>query len=154
MAVMNKLDEIEEILSDCKQLATRYKELTGKSLGIAGEIAEFNATKLLGLELVEVRESGYDATGKDGRKIQIRGRCLPDKPNPDQKVGLIRLDHQWDAVLLVLMSQKFEVTEIWEATHNDVEKEIQKPGSKTRHSKGALSVSGFKKIGKKIWPSS
>ena len=47
--------EIEEILTTAKDLAARYRKLTGKPLGITGEVAEFNAAKLLGLELAEAQ---------------------------------------------------------------------------------------------------
>ncbi len=68
---MNK--EIEEILVTAKELASRYKKLTGKPLGITGEIAEFNAAKLLNLELTDIAhpipftavnftDRGYNAT--------------------------------------------------------------------------------------------
>ncbi len=91
-------DEIKEILEQAKELATRYKKLTGKPLGITGEIAEFNAASLLDLKLAEARTAGYDAYDKNGRKIQIKGRCLPDKPTSGQRLGSIRLDHEWDII--------------------------------------------------------
>lgn len=75
------MDEIAEILSDAKSLAKRYKKLTGKPLGITSEIAEFSAADILGLELAEARQEGYDAIRKDKGKeirVQIKGRCIPN----------------------------------------------------------------------------
>ena len=149
-SIMKK--EIDEILASAKNLATRYKKLTGKPLGITGEIAEFSAAKLLNLELAEARTAGYDAIGSDKRKIQIKGRCLPDTPKPGQRLGSIRLEHEWDTVLLVLMNQYFEVTEMWEAERPKVVSAILEPGSKARNQRGALSVSKFKQIATQIWP--
>ena len=149
---MNK--EVEEILIAAKDLAARYRRLTGKPLGITGEIAEFNAANLLGLELTEARQAGYDAVGHDKRKIQIKGRCLSSNPKPGQRLGSIRLDHEWDTVLLVLMNEQFEVTEMWESNRPDIEKALSLPGSKARNERGALSVNKFKQIGKLVWPSS
>lgn len=143
--------EIEEILSEVKILATKYKKLTGKPLGVTGELAEYNAAKLLGLKLEKARTAGYDATDAD-KKIQIKGRCFAEKPKPGQRLGSIRLDHEWDSVLLVLMNEDFDVLEMWEATRPEVEKAIATPGSKARNERGALAVSNFKKIGQKIWP--
>ncbi len=144
-------EEIEEILEQAKQLAARYKKLTGKPLGITGEIAEFNAASLLNLELAEARTAGYDAIGSDDRKIQIKGRCLPENAKPGQRVGSIRLDHEWDTVLLVLMDESFNVQEMWEAQRPAIEEALLAPGSKARNERGALAVSKFKQIGRKVW---
>ena len=51
----------KEILKDVKSLAIEYYELTGKPLGVTGEIAEFEVADILGLELAEVRSPGWDA---------------------------------------------------------------------------------------------
>ncbi|MGM0914504.1 MAG: DUF6998 domain-containing protein [Pseudomonadota bacterium] len=147
---MNK--ELQEVLSAAKDAAVRFKKLTGKPLGITGEIAEFSAAKLLDLELAEARQAGYDATDSSGRKIQIKGRCLRDEPDPGQRLGSIRLDHEWDSVLLVLLDQSFEVIEMWEAHRPEVQEAILAPGSKARNERGALAVGKFKQIGTKVWP--
>lgn len=147
---MNK--ELQEILAAAKDVAVRFKNLTGRPLGITGEIAEFSAAKLLGLKLAEARQAGYDAIDSSGRKIQIKGRCLPEKPGPGQRLGSIRLDHEWDSVLLVLLDQSFEVIEMWEADRPAVQEAILAPGSKARNERGALAVSKFKQIGTKVWP--
>jgi hypothetical protein len=144
--------ELQEILAAAKDVAVRFKNLTGKPLGITGEIAEFSAAKLLGLKLAEARQAGYDAIDSSGRKIQIKGRCLPEKPGPGQRLGSIRLDHEWDSVLLVLLDQSFEVIEMWEADRPAVQEAILAPGSKARNERGALAVSKFKQIGTKVWP--
>lgn len=145
------MKEIQEILEQAKQLAARYKRLTGKPLGITGEIAEFNAASLLNLELAEARTAGYDAYDKDGKKVQIKGRCLPDNAKPGQRVGSIRLDHEWDTVLLVLMNETFNVQEMWEAQRPAIEEALLAPGSKARNERGSLGVSKFKQIGLKVW---
>ena len=147
---MNK--ELQEVLAAAKDVAVRFKNLTGKPLGITGEIAEFSAAKLLDLELAEARQAGYDAVDSSGRRIQIKGRCLPDKPGPGQRIGSIRLDHEWDSVLLVLLDQTFEVIEMWEAGRSAVQEAILAPGSKARNERGALAIGKFKQIGTKVWP--
>ncbi len=145
------MKEIQEILEQAKQLAARYKKLTGKPLGITGEIAEFSAASLLGLELAEARTAGYDAYDKDGKKVQIKGRCLPENAKSGQRLGSIRLDHEWDTVLLVLMDESFNVQEMWEAQRPEIKEALLAPGSKARNERGALAVSKFKLIGQKVW---
>ena len=55
------LDEILQVLSDAKKLAQRYRVLTGKPLGVTGEVAEYEAARILGPEPTEARTAGYDA---------------------------------------------------------------------------------------------
>ena len=143
--------KIEKILEEVKSLAIEYKELTGKPLGVTGEIAEYNAAKILGLELSEARTPGYDAVGNKKEKIQIKGRCLAEKPKPGQRLSKIRLDQEWDSVILVLMDNYYEVLELWKAFRPEVEAAILAPGSKARNERGALSVSKFKQIGSCVW---
>ncbi len=147
--------KIESVLEDAKKVARQYKRLTGKPLGITGEVAEFTAAKLLHLELAEARQSGYDAIQKrHGKvvKIQIKGRSLPRKRNPGARIGRIQLEKEWDLVLLVLLDEDLEPIEILEADRASVTKALKAPGSKARNERGALGISKFKSIGKKIWP--
>jgi hypothetical protein len=46
---------IREVLADAKRLAVEYYKLTGKPLGVTGEVAEFVAAENLGLQLVSAR---------------------------------------------------------------------------------------------------
>ncbi len=145
-------NELQEILAAAKDIAVRFKKLTGKPLGITGEIAEFSAAKLLDLKLAEARQAGYDAIDRAGRKVQIKGRCLPEKPGSGQRLGSIRLDHEWDSVLLVLLDESYAVIEMWEADRQPIEAAIRAPGSKARNKRGALAVGQFKSIGTRVWP--
>ncbi|GMR07215.1 MAG: hypothetical protein BMS9Abin26_0217 [Gammaproteobacteria bacterium] len=151
------IKEIRNILKDAIDVAKRYKALTGKPLGITGEVAEFTAASLLGLVLAEARQAGYDAIqNKNGKeiKVQIKGRCLPENHKTGQRVGSIQLDKEWDTVVLVLLDHEFEPFEIYEAGRGPVTEALSAPGSKARNERGALGVSKFKSIGKKIWPTS
>ncbi|MDE2622692.1 MAG: hypothetical protein KGM83_05810 [Betaproteobacteria bacterium] len=146
--------EIAEILDSAKVLAKRYRKLTGKPLGITGEVAEFSAAQILNLDLSKARQAGYDATRTiDGQvmKIQIKGRCMLSNAKQVGRIGKIKINNEWDTVLLVLMDEDLEVLSIHEAERSEIEKAIAAPGSKARTERGALSVNNFKKIGREIW---
>jgi hypothetical protein len=67
-----------DILGEVKPLAAEYYRLTGKPLGVTGEVAEYVAAEVLGLELVPPRTKGYDAmrrTPEGEVRIQIKGRA-------------------------------------------------------------------------------
>jgi hypothetical protein len=148
------MNAIAEVLNDAKSLARKYRMLTGKPLGITGEVAEFSAAQILGLELAVVRQSGYDAIRRENGKvtrIQIKGRCIPSNAKPGQRLGSIQLDKEWDTVLLVLMDEDLEVLSMFEAERPEIELALLAPGSKARNERGALAVSKFKAIGHEVW---
>lgn len=58
---MTSSDPLFAVLRDVKLLARRYYELTGRPLGVTAEVAEYEAARLLGVDLSPVRQSGYDA---------------------------------------------------------------------------------------------
>ena len=150
-------DQIFELLSKAKALAREYYEVTGRPLGITGEIAEYEAARLLDVRLAPVRQAGYDAVrvraGKEER-LQIKGRYLPAVAKPGQRVGSIRLDREWDRVLLVLLDERFEASAIYEAGRVELTRALEAPGSSARNERGQVSVSKFKAIGERIWPTS
>jgi len=153
---MNKSnEEVFEILGAAKKLAQRYRTLTGKPLGIAGEVAEFEAARLLGVELVEARQAGYDATRLENgvkHRLQIKGRGVLPGASKSQRLGGIDVKKEFDGVLLVLMDEYLNAMAIYEADREPVIGAITKPGSKARNERGALAVSNFISIGRKVWP--
>ena len=147
-------DPLLEILAEAKKLAQRYRVLTGKPLGITGEIAEYEAARILGVELTPARQAGYDATAIRGCqtfRLQIKGRCVPEGSKPGQRIGSIDIGKEFDAVLLVILDGKFEATAIYEAPRAAVITALKAPGSKSRNERGALGISKFKSIGVIRW---
>ncbi|HEY7548526.1 MAG TPA: hypothetical protein VH913_03290 [Hyphomicrobiaceae bacterium] len=75
----DQAQRLREILSDIKALAVEYYQLTGKPLGVTGEVAEYVVAQTLGLELAPPRTPGNDATRmRDGKAecVQIKGRAF------------------------------------------------------------------------------
>lgn len=101
------------------------------------------------------RQAGYDAIRKTARGpqlLQIKGRCILPGSKPSQRVGGIKLDKEWDVVLLVLLDDRFDAIAMYEADRPVVEAALLAPGSKARNERGALAVSQFKSIGRSVWP--
>ena len=97
-----------EILGAVKALAQEYRQVTGKPLGVTGEIAEYEAARILGLTLTPARQAGYDALDERNganRHLQIKGRCFLPHGKPGQRVRSIDIKKPWDAVLLVLLDE-------------------------------------------------
>jgi hypothetical protein len=138
-----------EILATVKPLAAEYYRLTGKPLGVTGEVAEYVASEILGLKLVPARTEGHDALrGKE--RIQIKGRAYGDT-RKSQRISRIKLNAACDTVLLVLLDNStMEPREMWEAPYGMVCECLSRPGSKARE-RGALGVPAFKKLARRIW---
>ncbi len=157
MTPSEKLAEIEKILTAAKLLSRRYKELSGKPLGITGEVAEFEAARRLGLELADARSPGYDARKKEADSellIQIKGRSYPRSVGESgQRIGKMDFTKKWDAVVLVLMDENFEVREILQASRKQIEDRLRslpvsENGKQTHTQRGALTVPMFRSIAK------
>jgi len=151
---MKDHDPVLDLLAKAKLLARQYYELTGKPLGVTGEVAEYEAARLLGITLASARQAGYDATeiiAGQTRTLQIKGRCLPRGCTPGQRLGSIQPQKEWDAVLMVLLDSTFSATEIWEADRVPILAALAAPGSRARNERGALAVAKFKSIGRLRW---
>lgn len=146
---------LASLMRKAKMLAKDYRHLTGRPLGITGEVAEFEAARLLGLELAPVRQNGFDVLDRRGgrvRRLQVKGRVLFANAKPGQRLSRISLKHKWEAALLVILNEDFEPQLIYEATRAAISKAMLAPGSKARNERGQLGLSKFKSIGKIVWP--
>lgn len=151
---MDKADPILKLLGEAKLLAQDYRRLTGKPLGITGEVAEYEAARILGVTLTPARQAGYDAIEQIHgvvRKLQIKGRCLQAGRKSGQMLGTIQIQKDFDAVLMVLLDENFDATSIYEADREAVVHALTAPGSRARNERGSLAVSKFKSIGRLRW---
>jgi hypothetical protein len=144
--------KLDQTIREAKRVAIAFRAITGRPLGITGEIAEYEAARLLNLRLADVRQSGFDAFGENDIKVQIKGRCLQEGGKKSQRVGKIQLDKDWDIVLLVILDPDYETLHIYQANRATIKEALERPGSKARNERGALAVSQFKAIGRQVWP--
>lgn len=142
---------VKEILATVKPLAAEYYRLTGKPLGVTGEVAEYIAAEMLGLKLTPACTVGHDAL-RGTERIQIKGRAYGKDAKPGQRISRIKLDAPCDTVLLVFLDNAtLEPREMWEAPYPVVCECLSRPGSKAR-ARGALSVNAFKALAHQVWP--
>lgn len=147
---------VDKLINEARRLASEYRRTMGKPLaGVSAEIAEYDAARLLNLDLVKPGgEAGYDAIGRGpraGQRIQIKGRTIFDEAKKGQRIGQIKVEQPWDSVLLVLMDENHEAYEIFEASRAALEPELELAGESRRAKRGPLSVAKFKIIGRLVW---
>ncbi len=145
---------VDKLISEARKLAADYRKATGKSLGgVSGEIALNDAARLLDLELCDSSVGGYDAIGRgrlEGKRIQIKGRAIFDEGKSTQRIGQLKIDQEWDSVVLVLMNESYEPVEIYELDREKIMDDLSGAESK-RKKRGAMSVAKFKIIGQLVW---
>lgn len=148
------LYSIDLLMQQTRQLAARYRQTTGNTLPITGEIARFDVAKALNLQLCDDLTLGYDAIGlgqREGLKILIKGRVIFGDTQSNPRIGQIKPDGRWDSVVMVLFDDDYMPIEMYEAnTHAISDALAGKSGSNTKK-RGAMSVAQFKIIGELVW---
>ena len=146
---------VDKLITEARRLAAEFRRTTGKPLpGVSGEIAEHDAARLLNLNICEDRTAGYDALGEGtraGKRIQIKARVIFDEEKSGQRVGQMKLDQDWDSVMLVIMDEDYEPTEIYEAEREDILDVMDEAAKSSRKKRGAMSVARFKIISRLVW---
>ncbi|MEW7980946.1 MAG: hypothetical protein G8D28_05920 [gamma proteobacterium symbiont of Phacoides pectinatus] len=141
------------LISQARKLAAEYRRTMGKPLpGISNEIALHDAMELLRLQPAPEGGMGYDAIdpARDGLRIQIKSRTIFDESKSGQRIGQIKVDQEWDLVVLVLMDEEYEPYEIYGLERDELLEQMARSSSK-RARRGALSIARFKIIGRLVW---
>ena len=144
----------DKLISETRRLASEFRRSTGQSLPVSGEIARYDAARLLDLTLCEPRNGGVDAIGngqRDGSRIQVKARVETREKKSGARLGQLNPDGGWDAVVLVLMDDDYEPTEIYEAEREVVMAALAANVNTKRARRGALSIAKFKNIGDLVW---
>ncbi|WP_198266447.1 hypothetical protein [sulfur-oxidizing endosymbiont of Gigantopelta aegis] len=99
---------------------------------------------------------GYEAIGTEqsgdlqGDKIQIKGRTIFSDAKNTHRIGQLKIEQDWDSVVLVLLNDDYEPFEIYEIDRATLsENVIDKQSKKAK--KGAMTLARFKKIATLAW---
>jgi len=147
---------VDKLITEARRIAAEYRRATGKPLaGVTSEVCQYDAARLLDLDLSQSGvNGGYDATGRgsrEGQKFQIKGRAIFDESKSGQRIGQLKLEQEWDAVVLVLMDENLEPYEIYEAARDEIIAAIGDGTNSKRSKRGIMSVAKFKAIGHLAW---
>ncbi len=144
---------LEKLIAETRRLAARYRETTGQTLPVTGEIARFDAARHLDLKLLDPRQPGVDAegTGENAdRRYQIKGRVIFQEGKPGYRIGQLNTNGDWTHIALVLLDADFEPFKIYEACREDILDALSDASGK-RSKRGAMSVAKFEVIGELVW---
>lgn len=134
-----------QLIENIIGLSLEYQRRFGKSLGITGEVGEYKASRLLKLKRASGNiNKGFDAIDTQGKKVQIKTRVF--SRNSERTSAFTNFD--FDYAILVLLSDKYGITEIYKARCKDIQEKIASQSYK----RPALTIGDFKKISKPIYP--
>ena len=148
------LYSIDLLMQQTRQLAARYRQTTGNTLPITGEVARFDVAKALNLVLSDDLTLGYDAIGqgqREGQKILIKGRVIFEDSHSSPRIGQLRPDGRWDRVVMVLFDDDYMPVEMYEANADEISSALQGKAESKNKKRGAMSVAQFKIIGDLVW---
>lgn len=145
---------VDRLIEQTRKLAAEYRMATGQVLPVSSEIANFDASRLLGLRLIQPAPGGYDAVGEGapftGKRIQIKGRVVFGDQKSTQRIGQMKLEQEWDTLLLVIMDEHYDTLEIYAADREVLEAALDEGGAR-RNKRGAMTVAKFKYLSRLVW---
>ena len=146
---------VDKLMAQTRKLAAEFRQTTGQALPVTAEIANFDAARLLELDIIQPPPGGYDALGlsgeREGLRYQIKGRAIFDEKKGGQRLGQLKLEQAWDAILLVLLDEQYEPSEIYEASREEIEAAMGEAADSKRNKRGAMSVARFRHIARLVW---
>ena len=89
-------------------------------------------------------------TNDQSLRVQIKGRAIFNEKRQGYRLGQIKLEQEWDAIILVIMDAEFMPMEIYMASRDDIMNELERKESANSR-KGAMTVAKFKVIGNLLW---
>jgi hypothetical protein len=143
-------DSILETVNKVINADLAYEQATncGRKFGITGEVGEILVCHALNLKLVKnPRTEGFDAVDAKGNRIQIKTRRGEKTDLPKDTGRLSSFSkHEYDYVLMGILSRDYKLVEIWEADFDVLNPIIQK------HKRRNPTLHQFKNAGKRVYP--
>lgn len=84
-------------------------------------------------------------------RYQVKGRAIFDEAKSGHRIGQLKLEQEWDAVLLVLLDEQYEPYEIYEASRESIQEAMDEAGDSKRSKRGAMSVARFRHLARLVW---
>ncbi len=142
---------VDTLIKETRRIASEYRKTTGKTLAVTPEIALHDAISLLEMTPAE-KDDAHDAyLDYDNKQLRvlIKGRAIFDEKLKGQRIGQLKLEQEWDAVVLVIMDDEFMPQEIYLVQRDTFLEQLGEKQSVSK--KGAMTIAKFKLIGELIW---
>lgn len=143
---------VDKLIAETRRIAKEYRLATGKILPVTPEIAINDAISILELVPNNEKKPGYDAIYKkngEHLKVQIKGRAIFDDKKGGYRIGQVKKEQEWDAIVLVIMNADFMPEEIYMARREVILDELEE--KKNANKKGAMTLAKFKLMSDLLW---
>jgi uncharacterized protein (UPF0147 family) len=143
---------VDKLIAETRRIAKEYRLATGKTLPVTPEIAINDAISILELTPNDEKIPGYDAIyehGDERLKVQIKGRVIFNEKRQGHRIGQLKVEQEWDAIVLVIMNDDFLPEEIYMAKRENIMAELEEKQKSNK--KGAMTVAKFKLISELVW---
>ena len=143
---------VDKLITETRRIAKEYREATGKILPVTPEIAINDAISILDLIPNNDNSKAYDAyyECEDGRlKVQIKGRAIFNEKRQGHRIGQLKIEQEWDAIILVIMNSDFMPEEIYLAKRQSILDELE--DKQLNNKKGPMTIAKFKLISELLW---
>ncbi len=147
------LYSVDKLITETRRIASEYRKATGKILPVTPEIAINDAISILKLTPNNDNRLPYDAVmERDGKKIriQVKGRAIFNEKKQGHRIGQLKLEQDWDAIVLVIMDEEFFPQELYMANRDVIMNELEGKDS-SQNRKGAMTIAKFKVIADLVW---
>lgn len=143
---------VDKLITETRRIAKEYRLATGKVLPVTPEIAINDAISILDLIPNNDTSKAYDAVfehGDERFKVQIKGRAIFNEKRQGHRIGQLKLEQEWDAIILVIMNADFMPQEIYMAKRQDILEELE--DKQLTNKKGPMTIAKFKLISELLW---
>lgn len=143
---------VNKLIAETRRIAKEYREATGKILPVTPEIAINDAISIFDMMPNDENTPGYDAIyDVDGErlKVQVKGRAIFNEKRQGYRIGQIKVEQEWDVIMLVIMNADFMPEEIYMAYREDILDVLEDKARQNK--KGAMTVAQFKLISELLW---
>lgn len=122
---------IKKAVNACIRGALTYEKLTGRKMGITGEVGEVLGCKMLNLLLAEdPLTAGYDAIDEKTRsRYQIKTRRVNHEKG---RIGTFS-SHSFDYAVLVILNFDYSVDSIWKMEQRQLDLILKKSPKRNPH---------------------
>ncbi len=105
--------------------AIKYEKVTGRKLGITGEVGEILVCRELGLKLLSNPiAAGFDAIDDNSKKYQIKTR-RGNTNSPGARIGTFA-KYRFDYAILAILDHEYNIIELYKTTFKKLEPILQR----------------------------
>ncbi|HRE32237.1 MAG TPA: hypothetical protein PLD88_09720 [Candidatus Berkiella sp.] len=146
---------IDKLMQETRRLATEYRQNTGQSLPIGGELAKYDAARLLKLIPLKKPIKSVDFMGTtgplDNQLIQVKSRVIFEEGKSGHRIGQLNLGGDWHFCALVLYEASYQPFAIYLVAQSVINDAMLQKGMQTHNARGMMSLAQFKRVSELVW---